>query len=62
MYIKRLSGRQRGTDQYQGGGGIMQARISAIQILYEIFVHDMFGVFKDLCRYALGIASAHCFS
>ena len=38
------------TCDYRGGGGIMQARISAIQILYEIFVRHLFGVFQDLCR------------
>ena len=32
-----------------GGGGVIQARISAIQILYEILVRNLFGVFKDLC-------------
>ena len=42
-------------------GGI-QARISAIQILYEIFVGNLFGVFKDLCGYTLGIATAYYFS
>ena len=41
-----------------GGGGVIQARISAFQILYEIFVRNLFGVFKDLCRYSLGIAFA----
>ena len=41
--------------------GIVQARISAIQIPYDIFVHNLLGVFQDLCRYTLGIASAHCF-
>ena len=41
-----------------GRGGVTQTRISAIQILYEIFVRNLFGVFKDLCRYALGIAFA----
>ena len=41
-----------------GGGGVIQARISAFQILYEIFVRNLFGVFKDLCRYTLGIAFA----
>ena len=46
-----------------GEGGVMQAGISAkIQILYEVFVRNLFGIFKDLCKYALGIASAHCFS
>ena len=40
----------------------MQARISAIQILYENFVRNLLGVFKDLCRYTLGIAGLHCFS
>ena len=40
----------------------MQGRIPAVPILYETFVHNLFGVFKELCRYALGIASAHCFS
>ena len=43
--------------QYRGGG-VMQTRISAIQILYEIFVRNLFGVFKDLCRYTLVIAFA----
>ena len=44
---------------YPGGGGdIIHARISAFQILYEIFVRNLFGVFKDLCRYTLGIAFA----
>ena len=47
---------------YEGGGGVTQAGISAIQILCEIFVRDLFGVFKDLCGCTLGIASAHCFS
>ena len=45
-----------------GGGGVMSGRISAIQILYEVFVRNLFGVFKDLCKYTLGIASAQCFS
>ena len=40
----------------------MQTRIPASQILYEIFVRNLFSVFKDLCRYMLGIASAHCVS
>ena len=39
-------------------GGILQASISAIQILWGIFVRNLFGVFKDLCRYTLGIAFA----
>ena len=50
----------------EGGGGfgslawgITQARISAIQILYNILVRSLFGVFKDLCGYTSGIASAH---
>ena len=38
------------------GGGVMQARISAIQILYGIFVRMLFGVFEELCGYTLGIA------
>ena len=41
-----------------GGGGVIQARISAIQILCEIFVCNLFDVFKALCRYTLGIAFA----
>ena len=41
-----------------GGGGVIQARISAFQILYDIFVRNLFGVFKDLCRCTLGIAFA----
>ena len=45
-----------------GGGGIMRGRMSALQILYENFVRSLFGGFKDLCGYTLGIASAHCFS
>ena len=40
-------------------GGIIRARISAIQILYGIFVRNLFGVFKDLCGYMLGFAFAH---
>ena len=32
-----------------GGGGIVQARICAFQILYKNFVRNLFGVFKDLC-------------
>ena len=32
------------------GGGVIQARISTIQILYENFVRNLFGVFKALCR------------
>ena len=32
------------------GGGVTQARISAFQILYNNFVRNLFGVFKDLCR------------
>ena len=39
--------------------GVVQARISAIQILHEIFVRNLFGVFKALCTYTLSIASAH---
>ena len=46
----------------RGGGGIMQARISAIQILNANFVRNFFGVFKGLCGCTLTIASAHCFS
>ena len=45
-----------------GWGEMMLAGISAIQILCENFVRNLFGGFKDLCRYMLGIASAHCFS
>ena len=33
-----------------GGGGVIQAGISAFQILYKKFVRNLFGVFKDLCR------------
>ena len=35
-----------------------QGRISALQILYENFVRNLFGVLKDLCRDTLGIAFA----
>ena len=41
-----------------GGGEIIQARISAIPILYEIFIRNVFSVLKDLCSCTLGIASA----
>ena len=40
------------------GGGVMEVGISAIQILYEIFVRNLFDVFKDLCGCTLGIAFA----
>ena len=33
-----------------GGGGMRQARISAAQNPYKMFVRNLFGVFKDLCR------------
>ena len=33
-----------------GGGGGMQAGISAFQMLYHNFVRNLFGGFKDLCR------------
>ena len=45
-----------------GGGGIIQARFSAIQIPYENFVPNLFGGFSNLYGYTSGIASAHCFS
>ena len=32
---------------------MIHAGISAIQILYEIFVRTLFGGFKDLCGYML---------
>ena len=35
---------------YRGAGGIIQARIAAVQILYKNFVRNWLGVFKDLCR------------
>ena len=35
---------------YRGGGGVMQARISVLQILYKILVRNLFIFFKDLCR------------
>jgi hypothetical protein len=35
---------------YPGAGQIIQARIFAVQILYENFVRNLFGVFEDLCR------------
>ena len=34
----------------RGGGGVKQARISAVQILYKNFVRNLFGVSTDLCR------------
>ena len=33
----------------------MQAGIAAIQILYEVVVHNLSGVSKALCGYALGV-------
>ena len=46
---------------YRGGGGGIQVRISAFQILYKSFVCNLFGVFKDLWS-AVITASACCFS
>ena len=34
--------------EYWGGGGV-QSRIPAFQILYKNCVRNLFGVFKDLC-------------
>ena len=40
-------------------GGVIRGKISVSQILYEIFVRTLFGVFKDLHGCTLGCASAH---
>ena len=37
----------------------MQGRIPAVQILCEIFVDNLFGIFQDLHGYTLGCAFAH---
>ena len=39
----------------------MQAGIPVSQILCEILVHNLFGVFKDLHGYILGCAFAHLY-
>ena len=44
-----------------GGGGSTQGRVPASQILCEIFVRDLFGVFADLRGYTLGSAFAHLY-
>ena len=44
-----------------GGGGVIQGRSSVSQILCEIAVHNLFGVFKDLHGYMLGSAFAHLY-
>ena len=41
--------------------GVEQGRISVSQTLCEIFVHNLFGVFKDLHRYVLDCAFAHVY-
>ena len=46
---------------HTGGGGVTQGRLSATQILYDTFAHNLFGVFKDLHRYTLGFAFAHLY-
>ena len=47
----------------RGGGGawIIRGRISVVQILYNSFVRNLFGVFKDLHGYTLGRAFAHLY-
>ena len=39
-----------------GGGGVIKGGICVFQILYEIFVRNLFSVFKDLHGYSLGCA------
>ena len=46
--------------KYPRGGGIL-GRISVSQILRDIFVRNLFGVFKDLHGYTLGCAFAHLY-
>ena len=42
-----------------GGGRVTQGRISGSQILCEVFLRNLFGVFKDLHGCMLGCAFAH---
>ena len=38
-------------DTNGAGGGVVRAGTAAVQILYELLVHNLFGVFEDLCGY-----------
>ena len=47
---------------YRRGGGLRKLEFPQFSFCPKSFVCDLFGVFKDLCRYTLGLARAHCLS